>query len=101
MRYAKLGPLLPKKLTDLSLDDLNSVCDIFGLKVKLTEELKLAALGLLQGQDLSTVADVVQSPESVQQLVSLFRGNAEQTVPEQPDRLVRCPHCRDFFLINS
>lgn len=101
MRMAKLTPLLPKKLEELSTGDLDSITEIFGLKTSLTEEIKEAAVMLLKGRDLNTVADVVQSPESVQQLISLFRKDAGSNQASEPDRLVRCPHCRDFFLIHS
>lgn len=99
LRYAKLAPLFGKKLTDLSLDDLQVAADAFDVKVAVTEELKTAALALLQGQKIDSVADLVQSPESVQQLISFFKRGENPSNPVE--RLVRCSHCGEFFLINS
>lgn len=99
LRYAKLAPLFGKKLSELSLDDLRVATDVFGVNVPVTEELKLAALSLLQGQSINSVADLVQSPESVQQLISFFKKTENPAV--KPERLVRCTHCAEFFLISA
>lgn len=99
LRYAKLAPLFGKKLSDLSLGDLQVAADTFDVNVPVTEELKTAALALLQGQNIDSVAELVQSPESVQQLISFFKRGANPSIPSE--RLVRCSHCGEFFLIQS
>lgn len=99
LRYAKLAPLIPKKLSDLSSDELGLAAEVFDVQVEVTDELRSAFLALLQGKDIDTVADLVQSPESIHQIISLFKKKQDPTVPEE--RLVRCPHCSGFFLIKS
>lgn len=99
VRYAKIAPLLGKKLADLSVDDIKLATETFGVDVQVTEELKAAALGLLQGQQLDSVAELVQSPESLQQLISFFKKERDPVT--STERLVRCTHCGEFFLIKS
>lgn len=99
LRYAKLAPLFGKKLIDLSLEDLQVAADTLNVRVSVTDEIKAAALALLQGQNIDSVADLVQSPESVQQLISFFKRGENPSTPAE--RLVRCAHCGEFFLINS
>lgn len=72
--FAKLMPfahLLDKRITDLTTDDIDGVLGALGVQVNITEELRSAGLALLQGHDINSVADMIQSPESVQQLVAL------------------------------
>lgn len=73
--FAKLMPfahLLDKQITDLTTEDIDGVLDALGVQVNVTEELRSAGLALLQGRDINSVADMIQSPESVQQLVAMF-----------------------------
>lgn len=74
-RFAPLMYLAGKRLEDLTMSDLQKVSNTMGLEVKITDELQQAALGLLQGKDIHTVADMIQSPDSVAQLINLLRGH--------------------------
>lgn len=89
MQLAKLAPLMSRRLESLTLDELRDIGDTLGLKVRVTEELKTAALALLQGKSLDTVADMIQQPESVQQLVLFLKGGmtsvAEAEIENHPD----------------
>lgn len=75
--FAKLMPfahLLDKQITDLTPADIDGVLGVLGVQVNVTEELRSAGLALLQGRDINSVADMIQSPESVQQLVAMLSG---------------------------
>lgn len=74
MKFLKLLPLAGKRLEDLTLAELNDVREVMGVEVHVTDELKSAGLALLKGQNLDTVADLIQSPDSVKQLVAFIRG---------------------------
>lgn len=95
-RLMVIGPLMGRKLSDLTIDDLGHLQSALGLNIRITPELQNAALALLQGKSIDTVADLVQSPESVKQLVSLVKGEVK---PEVQQAVVRCKHCSEFFLI--
>lgn len=73
-RFAPLMYLAGRRLDELTMLDFRRVADTFGIKVDLTEELKLAGLALMQGQNINTVADMIQSPQSVAQLMNFLRG---------------------------
>lgn len=96
LRLAKLAPLVGKDLSDLTLPDLELAAAVFDIEVVATEELRNAALALLQGKNIHSVADLIQSPESVQQLISMFRRSKDTTAANE--YLVRCKHCKEFFL---
>lgn len=98
MKMVQLLPLFPKRLSDLTLDDLTLVQRSLGLELEVTEELKQAGLALLSGKSIDTVADLIQSPESLQQLLAMFRSQ-RPVVP--PQRLEQCPHCSEFFLARA
>lgn len=92
-----LLPLLGKKISDLTLEDITRVRDFMKLDVVVTPELRDAGIALLQGMDIDSVADMIQSPESVQQLMSLF----VKPKPIEPlKQVIRCPHC-DLFFVQS
>lgn len=74
MKFLKLLPLASKRLEDLTLAELNDVREIMGVEVHVTDELKSAGLALLKGNNLDTVADLIQSPESIKQLIAFLRG---------------------------
>lgn len=77
MRMAKLAPLLNRSLSSLSMEELRDIGDTLGLKVRVTDELRDAALALLKGKSLDTVSDLVQQPESIRQLVTFLKGGVK------------------------
>lgn len=89
MRFAKLAPLMNRRLESLTLEELRDISTTLDLKIKVTEELKNAALSLLQGKSLDTVADMVTQPESIQQLVLFLKGGitsiADAEIENHPD----------------
>lgn len=100
-QLALLQPLLGKKVVELTDGDILNAAKAFGIEVNLTDELRQAALGLLQGRGIDQVSDLIQSPESLQQLTSLLKGNALRAEPISDQRLVQCTHCEEFFLIKQ
>lgn len=81
----KLLPLAPKKLHELTLTDLKLVGTTLGFNVDVTPELKLAAIQLLAGQDINSVADLIQKPETIQQLITFIHGGISALAPSSPD----------------
>ncbi|UNI73407.1 hypothetical protein ER16_Small3 [Pseudomonas phage ER16] len=43
------------------------------MKVNVTDELMAAGLALLRGQNINTVADMIQTPESIGQLLAFVQ----------------------------
>lgn len=88
-KLALLGQLKSmggRTLESLTADEIGGMAKAFGLDVQVTEELKAAGMALLAGRDLNTVNDMIQSPESIMQLVSLLKngaGRPEPTIAEQ------------------
>lgn len=79
--FAKLLPLLAlkgKSLQDLSLEDLGLVASTLGIRVSVTEELKQAGIALLKGENIDTVADMIQSPDSIRQVMLFLQGKTEE-----------------------
>lgn len=88
-QLVKLAPLMNRRLESLTLDELKGISDTLGFKVAVTEELKSAALSLLQGKSLDTVADMISQPESLQQIVLFLKGGitsiADAEIENHPD----------------
>lgn len=69
-----LAHLKDKRATDLTPADVVDIGNAFGVDLPLTAEVQEALLAWLKGANLDTVSDLIQSPESVVQLVSFIRG---------------------------
>lgn len=69
------------------------------VSVNVTEELRQAAVGLLQGKDINTVSDLVKSPESIQQLIGMLTGQHAAIVldPEDGGTTSSAEKRRGFF----
>lgn len=88
--FAKYLPLLSlkdKRLDDLTLDDLRGVAGVMGIELAITDELKEAGMALLQGRDINTVADMIQSPESIAQLLQFLQGKSQEQVIAEAELL--------------
>lgn len=78
---AKFLPLLhlrSKRLEDVTTEELNMIAEILGIKVNVNDELKRAGMALLRGDSIDTVADMIQSPESIQKIMLFLQGKSEQ-----------------------
>lgn len=90
MGFAPLAKLKDRRLESLSVAELKEITTMVGLdKLKVTDELKTAGLALLQGKSLDTVSDLINSPESVAQLVTFLKGGmksiASTEMEDHPD----------------
>jgi hypothetical protein len=92
-----LLPLLGKKVEDLSLDDLSKVAKVMKLDIDVTDELRDAGLALLKGENIEKVADLIQSPDSVQKLLAVFQTKKSVALSAPGKQVLRCPHCELFF----
>lgn len=87
--------LLNKRLEDLSDHDIQAVLKQLNIDLAVTPELKNAALALLKGESIDTVADLAGSKEAIAKVISFFQA---QPKPEEVSNvIVRCPHCLNFF----
>lgn len=87
--------LLNKRLEDLSDQDIQAILKQLNINLAVTPELKNAALALLKGESIDTVADLAGSKEAITKVISFFQA---QPKPEEVSSVVvRCPHCLNFF----
>lgn len=80
----KLLPLGAKQFDELTLSDLQLVGTTLGLEVDITPELKTAAIQLLAGNNINSVAELIQSPESIQQLITFIHGGISAIASPTP-----------------
>lgn len=83
LSIAKFLPLLhlkDKRLEDVTEGELAQVAAILGIRIDINEELKKAGMALLRGENIHTVADMIQSPESIQKIMLFLQGKTKETV---------------------
>jgi len=84
--FAKFAPLLKyagARFEDLTLDDMKQVAEVLGIQVNVTDELKEAGVALMRGENIHSVADMIKSPESIQQLMEfLTQHGREERIAE-------------------
>ena len=83
MSLVKFAPLMGKRLEELSVEDVRAVLDHFNIKVNVNDELLGAGIALMGGEDIHTVADMIQQPESIETLVRFITRN-----PREPEIVV-------------
>lgn len=82
---AAVMPLLDKRLEDLSVADAARVIRIFDENADVEEEILAAGVALLAGEDIHTVADMIQTPQALATIVDFvgrglgLKGTAEVT----------------------
>lgn len=89
-KLAAMGKVLALKdrtLNSLSVTEVQGLANSFGLQIDLTDDLKRAGVALLQEQDIDTVADMIQKPESIQQLLGFLDGGSSQA--DEPSEVER------------
>jgi ribosomal protein L12E/L44/L45/RPP1/RPP2 len=96
VNFIKLMPLMGKTIQEITVDDLSLVINALNLKVQPTEELRLAAVELLKGRDIDSVADLIKSPESIAMIGNFIQGRKQEIVDDRA--VTQCPHCDGFFL---
>lgn len=78
---AKLAPLFRyagARFEDLTLADMKQVAEVLGIQVNVTEELKEAGVALMRGENIHSVADMIKSPESIQQLMEFLTQHSRE-----------------------
>lgn len=68
-----LKPLLALKTGDLTVDHVDQIAKAFRTELPVTEEIRNAAVELLKGRNINEVADMIQQPESIHDLVLFFK----------------------------
>lgn len=82
---AQLAALRNRRLESLTREELGGLAKAFGVNVPITEELRVAGLELLKGKSLDSVADMIQSPESVAQIVTFLTGGVKGLTDAQAE----------------
>ena len=82
---AQLAALRNRRLESLTREELGGLAKAFGINVPITEELRTAGLELLKGKSLDSVADMIQSPESVAQIAAFFAGGVKNLTDAQAE----------------
>jgi len=75
-KYPKLlgcGDLLNNKLNQLSAADISRVASAVGVEIPVGPELQQAAISLLRGKDINQVADLIQHPDSFEEIFMFLR----------------------------
>lgn len=98
MKLMALAPYLTRKLDDLTVDDFAKIKDGLGVDIDLHPEIINAGVALMQGQNINTVADLIQSPAAIQSLLTMLKKPARD---EQLMVVEQCPHCEKMFLRNA
>lgn len=70
----KLGHLASLRSVDLTVEHLDEIASALEVSIPVTEELKRALVAFLGGQDIHSVCDLIQSPESVRDVIEFLRG---------------------------
>lgn len=69
-----LQDMLSLKSNQLNITHLQRIAQALKVEIPFHDEILEALLGLLKGRDINEVADLIQSPESVGDLVVFFQG---------------------------
>lgn len=88
-------PLMPRKLSSLTVTELAGIRDAMGFDFKVNVEIRDAAMAMLQGQSLDTVADLVKSPEAVAELVTFLQGGFKAVAAKPKLAVVRSQSVSD------
>lgn len=70
----QLGYLKDKRASELSIDDIGALGNAFGVSLPLTEEVQTALVAWFRGHNIDSVCDILQSPDSVVQVVQFIKG---------------------------
>lgn len=77
-----------RTLRSLTATEIGMMVKGLGLNIHITDELKAAGMALLAGQSIDTVADLINDPESIHQLVSLFQNGVGKQEPTEAEQQV-------------
>jgi hypothetical protein len=79
-----LKPLLQRKrLEDITDSDLDLIGDALDVRFNVTDELKKAVRSFIRGTNFDTVSDMLQSPDTLAQIIDMYKnGAAKYVVPK-------------------
>lgn len=80
----KLGHLASLRANQLTVEHLREIASALGTDVPMTEELQSAVISFLRGKDIDSVCDLIQSPESVRDVVAFFKGGFKELREYRP-----------------
>lgn len=70
----QLADLKDLKAKDLRVEHAQRIADAFKVQIPFNDELVGAFVALLRGKNIHAVGDLIQSPESIGELVAFFKG---------------------------
>jgi hypothetical protein len=90
----QLGHLKEKKANQLTKEDIQAIGGAFNMAIPFTDEIQTAFISWLKGNDIDSVCDLIQNPESVLQIVQFFKGGYNTLLPQRS--VIETP---DLFII--
>lgn len=97
----KLGHLMSLRANQLTVEHLQEIAGALNTDIPMTSEVQAAVVQFLKGKDIDAVCDLIQSPESVRDVVTFFKGGfkelREYRVPE-PKSIEQVPTDAFYFL---
>lgn len=79
-KLLELGDMVGIKANQLTPTHLQRVAAAFNVALPFTDELVAAFVDLLKGKDVNSVADAIQSPDSIRDIVLFFKGGYHELV---------------------
>jgi hypothetical protein len=76
-KYPKLvglSDMLKLRANQLDRSHFDRLAEAIGVEIPISDEVQNAILHLLRGKDINYVADLIQSPESVVEIVNFAKG---------------------------
>lgn len=82
-KLAALGDIAKLRSNQIGVTHLERIADAFNTKLPVTPEITEAFIALLKGRNINEVADLIQSPESLADLVTFFREGYQGLAKEK------------------
>lgn len=76
-KYPKLtglSDMLNLKAKDIRKEDVVRLAEAFNITISVNDELVDAFVALLRGKNIHAVADIIQSPDSVGEIIAFVKG---------------------------
>lgn len=97
-KLAGLSDMLRLKANQLTIDHLIRISDAFNTKLPITEETSKALLALFKGHDINDVADMIQSPEALTDIVVFFTHGIKGLTTRNQEQNEFTEQSAEFFL---
>lgn len=93
-----LSDMLSLRANQLEKVHLERVADALGIEIPFNDEIINALIELLRGKDIDTVADLIQSPDSIGELVTFLRGGYKGLIEAKTTEVGFSPEADVFFI---